>query len=152
MKKLLKIMAALLLAVISTSCLESGLEDLDTYKECDITSGEIYWRYYGTDKIPGSNELQVKQVRLARAIEVDNDNNTLYIRYTTTNIPEAERGNFTEEKAVVAVTISTAAIIKPVGDAPTLGAPGNWAKDNKYEVTAANGDKKTWTIVVEPYQ
>lgn len=152
MKKLLNIMAALLLAVLATSCLESGLEDLDTYTDCDITSGEIYWRYYGTDKIPGSGEVQVKQVRLARAIEVDNDNNTLYIRYTTSNIPEAERGNFTESKAVVAVTISTAAIIKPVGDAPQLGVPGDWTKDNKYEVTAANGTKKTWTIVVEPYQ
>ena len=152
MKKLLKIMAALLLAVISTSCLESGLEDLDTYKDCDITSGEIYWRYYGTDKIPGSGELQVKQVHLARAIEVNNETNTLYIRYVTDNIPEAERGNFTESKAVITVTISTAAIIKPIGDAPILGAPGDWSKDNKYEVTAADGSKKTWTIVVEPYQ
>ncbi|MCM1031383.1 MAG: hypothetical protein NC410_08105 [Oscillibacter sp.] len=152
MKKLLYIMTALLLAVISTSCLKNGLEELDTYEECDITSGEIYWRYYGTDTIPGSGEVQVKQVRLARAISIDEETNTIYILYTTTAIPEAERGNFTREKAVVAVTISTAAIIEPIGDAPKLGVPGDWSKENKYEVTAANGNKKIWTIVVEPYQ
>lgn len=151
MKKLLNIMAALLLAVISTSCLNHGLEELDTYDECDITNGEIYWRYYGTDIIPGSGELQVKQVRLARAITIDDETNTIYIRYVIDNIPEAERDNFTQEKAVVAVSISTAAIIAPIGDAPKLGVPGDWSKANQYEVTAANGDNKVWTIVVEPY-
>ena len=125
MKKFFNIIAALLLAVVSTSCLDSGLEELDTYKDCDITSGEIYWRYYSTDVIPGSGEQQVKQVRLARAVEQNSDTNTFYIRYVTGNIPEAERGNFTEGKAVVAVTISTAAIIKPIGDAPKLGVPGD---------------------------
>ena len=152
MKKFFNIIAALLLAVVSTSCLDSGLEELDTYKDCNITSGEIYWRYYSTDVIPGSGEQQVKQVRLARAVEQNLDTNTFYIRYVTGNIPEAERANFTESKAVVAVTISTAAIIKPIGDAPKLGVPGDWTKDNQYEVTAADGTKKTWTIVVEPYE
>ena len=152
MKKFFNIIAALLLAVVSTSCLDSGLEELDTYKDCNITSGEIYWRYYSTDVIPGSGEQQVKQVRLARAVEQNLDTNTIYIRYVTSNIPEAERANFTESKAVVAVTISTAAIIKPIGDAPKLGVPGDWTKDNQYEVTAADGTKKTWTIVVEPYE
>ena len=151
MKKFFNIIAALLLAVVSTSCLDSGLEELDTYKDCNITSGEIYWRYYGNDVIPGSGEQQVKQVRLARAVEQNLDTNTFYIRYVTSNIPEAERANFTESKAVVAVTITTAATIKPIGDAPKLGVPGDWTKDNQYEVTAADGTKKTWTIVVEPY-
>ena len=151
MKKYLYLIAALFVAVLSTSCLESGLEELDEYSGCDITSGEIYWRYYGDGKIPASGEQQVKQVRLARAVSADNDTNTFYIKYVTGNIPEAERGNFTESKAVVAVTISTAATIKPINGAPKLGVPGDWTKDNQYEVTAADGTKKTWTIVVEPY-
>ena len=88
---------------------------------------------------------------MARAVSADNDTNTFYIKYVTGNIPEAERGNFTESKAVVAVTISTAATIKPINGAPKLGVPGDWTKDNQYEVTAADGTKKTWTIVVEPY-
>ena len=78
MKKFINIIAALLLAVVSTSCLDNGLEELDTYKDCDITSGEIYWRYYGNDVIPGSGEQQVKQVRLARAVEQNKETNTFY--------------------------------------------------------------------------
>ena len=151
MKKYFYLIAALFVAVLSTSCLESGLEELDEYSGCDITNGNVYWRYYGEGKIPASGEQEVKQVYLAAARTADNENGVYTIRYVTSNIPEAERGNFTESKAVVAVTISTAATIKPIGDAPKLGVPGDWTKDNQYEVTAADGTKKTWTIVVEPY-
>ena len=152
MKKYFYLIAALFVAVLSTSCLESGLEELDEYSGCDITNGNVYWRYYGDGKIPASGEQEVKQVYLAAARTADNENGVYTIRYTTSNIPEAERANFTESMAVVAVTISTAATIKPIGDAPKLGVPGDWTKDNQYEVTAADGTKKTWTIVVEPYQ
>lgn len=151
MKKYFYLIAALFVAVLSTSCLESGLEELDEYSGCDITNGNVYWRYYGEGKIPASGEQEVKQVYLAASRTQDVENCVYTIRYVTGNIPEAERGNFTESKAVVAVTISTAATIKPIGDAPKLGVPGDWTKDNQYEVTAADGTKKTWTIVVEPY-
>ena len=151
MKKYFYLIAAMFVAVLSTSCLESGLDELDEYSGCDITNGNVYWRYYGDGKISASGEQQVKQVYLAAARTQDAENGVYTIRYTTSNIPEAERGNFTESKAVVAVTISTAATIKPIGDAPKLGVPGDWTKDNQYEVTAADGTKKTWTIVVEPY-
>ena len=152
MKKYFYLIAAMFVAVLSTSCLESGLEELDEYSGCDITNGNVYWRYYGEGKIPASGEQEVKQVYLAASRTQDVENCVYTIRYVTGNIPEAERGNFTEAKAVVAVTISTAATIKPIGDAPKLGVPGDWTKDNQYEVTAADGTKKTWTIVVEPYQ
>lgn len=152
MKKYFYLIAALFVAVLSTSCLESGLEELDEYSGCDITNGNVYWRYYGDGNIPASGEQQVKQVYLAANRTQDVENCVYTIRYTTSNIPEAERPNFTESKAVVVVTINTAATIKPIGDAPKLGVPGDWTKDNQYEVTAADGTKKTWTIVVEPYQ
>ena len=151
MKKYLYLIAAMFMAVLSTSCLESGLDELDEYSGCDITNGNVYWRYYGDGKIPASGEQQVKQVYLAASRTQDVENCVYTIRYVTSNIPEAERGNFTESKAVVAVTISTAATIKPINGAPKLGVPGDWTKDNQYEVTAADGTKKVWTIVVEPY-
>ena len=152
MKKFLYFIAAIFMTILPTSCLESGLEELGKYSGCDITNGNVYWRYYGTEKNPASGELSVKQVYLAAARTQDVENRIYKIRYTTKNIPEAERPNFTEAKAVVAVTISTAATIKPINGAPTLGTPGDWTKDNQYEVTAADGTKKIWTIVVEPYQ
>ena len=152
MKKIFNILAMLFMALLATSCLEHDLEELETYSDCDITSGEIYWRYYGTDVIPGSGETQVKQVRLARAVSADQETNTFYIRYVTGNLPESEVSKFTQSNVVIAVSISTAAIITPLEGSPKLGVPGDWSKPNKYEVKAANGDKKTWTIVVEPYE
>ncbi len=152
MKKIFNILAMLFIALFATSCLEHDLEELETYSDCDITSGEIYWRYYGTDVIPGSGETQVKQVRLARAVSADQETNTFYIRYVTGNLPESEVSKFTQSNVVIAVSISTAAIITPLEGSPKLGVPGDWSKPNKYEVKAANGDKKTWTIVVEPYE
>ena len=151
MKKYLYLIAAMFVAVLSTSCLESGLEDLDEYSGCDITNGNVLWRWYAGGNIPASGEQQVKQVQLAAARTQDAENCVYTIKYVTGNIPEAERPNFTEANAVVEVTISTAAIIKPINGAPKLGVPGDWTKDNQYEVTAADGTKKTWTIVVEPY-
>ena len=151
MKKYLYLIAAMFVAVLSTSCLESGLEDLDEYSGCDITNGNVLWRWYAGGNIPASGEQQVKQVQLAAARTQDAENCVYTIKYVTGNIPEAERPNFTEAKAVVEVTISTAAVIKPINGAPKLGVPGDWTKDNQYEVTAADGTKKTWTIVVEPY-
>ena len=151
MKKYLYLIAAMFVAVLSTSCLESGLEDLDEYSGCDITNGNVLWRWYAGGTIPASGEQQVKQVQLAAARTQDAENCVYTIKYVTGNIPEAERPNFTEAKAVVEVTISTAAIIKPINGAPKLGVPGDWTKDNQYEVTAADGTKKTCTIVVEPY-
>ena len=80
MKKYFYLIAALFVAVLSTSCLESGLEELDEYSGCDITNGNVYWRYYGDGKIPASGEQQVKQVYLAAARTQDAENGVCTIR------------------------------------------------------------------------
>ena len=69
MKKYLYLIAAMFVAVLSTSCLESGLEDLDEYSGCDITNGNVLWRWYAGGNIPASGEQQVKQVQLAAALD-----------------------------------------------------------------------------------
>lgn len=46
------------------------------------------------------------------------------------------------------MTISTAARIFPIEGSPVLGTPGDWSKENKYEVMAVDGTKKIWTIKV----
>ena len=64
MKKYFTIITACLWAVLLSSCLDVNLEDLEEYSGCDITNGDVYWRYYGTDKNPGSGETEVKQVHV----------------------------------------------------------------------------------------
>ena len=150
MKKFLNILAAMLLAVVATSCLEHDLEELDLHSGCDVTNGNVYYRYISDEVHPGTGANKVKQVYLAAARTQDVENCTYTIRYVTDNIPAEKRADF-EKSAVVVLTVSTAAVVKPVGDAPFLGEPGDWTKDNQYDIVATDGTTKRWTIHIEPY-
>ncbi len=156
MKKLFNIFAALLVAVVATSCLEHDLEELEVFDGCDITRIDCEFRWKTGETHPGTGAEKVNQVYLSAARsyetdEADPSKGVCTIKYTNSAIPDQYKAN-AETQMVVYVTISTAAIIKPIGDAPKLGIPADWTKDHQYEVIAANGNKKIWTIVVEPYQ
>jgi hypothetical protein len=154
MKKILGILTALFMAVCMTSCLEHDLEELEVYSDCDITGRDIYWRWVTDEVHPGTGAQKVKQVRLpywSGASVIDKENATAHIRYTVaqSGLDATQKAAFTATKAVMVVTVSTAATIKPIDGAPELGVPGDWTKPNKYEVTAADGTKKVWTITAE---
>lgn len=147
-----KYILSLFVAVMSvfglTSCLTSGIDDYEeSFDGADIISVvDVYYRY-----IDASGN--VKQVRLPRTNPViDNDEQTVLVEYLPTTVPADQADKFSQSSMVVVLSISTAAVIKPVGDAPKLGVPGDWSKPNQYEVTAANGTKKIWTVTVELYQ
>lgn len=153
MKKLFNIFAVILLAVFSTSCLESNLEELDVYSECDIKGREMYWRYISDEVHPGTGEHKVVQKRIpyyGNQSPIDTEACTAHLGYSLlySSLTEEEKAEFTETNVVMTVTISTAATIKPIEGAPELGVPGDWSKPNKYEVTAADGTKKIWTITI----
>lgn len=160
MKKFLNILAVMFLTVISTSCLEHDLKELPLHSGCDITRVDCYYRWVSDDVHPGSESEKVKQVYVSaysRTYVTDENDPTkgvCTIRYSKENIPAAYKAdcekNYPDERGmVVAVTISTAATMKPIGDAPQLGVPADWTNDHEYEVTAADGTKKIWKIVVE---
>lgn len=152
MKKYLNIAFVLLAAVLLTSCLKSGLRDLDTYSGNDITGiVGVYHRYYSTDKIPASGEYAVRQTALnVSNTHIDEEAATCEFDVSIpTNFPADEDvSNVSAATMVVVLNISTAAVIKPLNGAPALGAPGDWSRPNQYRITAANGDKKTWTITL----
>ena len=154
MKKLLNIFAALLVAVVATSCLEHDLETLDVFDGCDITNVQCAFRWKTGEIHPGTGAEKVNQVtvraykRTYVTDESDPTKGVCTIRYTKQDIPDPYKDT-AEKEMVVYVTLSSAATIKPIGDSPTLGVPADWTADHQYEVTAANGTKKTWTIVVE---
>lgn len=152
MKKYIKIaINAILLIITCTSCLENGLDDLDTYTGKEITSiVGTYHRYYSSDIIDASGEQAVKQI----ALSISNTNIDTKIGTCTfdvaipTNFPEAESDKVSAQNLVVILNISTASVIEPIGGAPKLGAPGDWSKPNQYRITAANGSKQDWTITL----
>lgn len=157
MKKLINMMAALMLAVFSTSCLDSNLEDLGLLSDCEITGVETHYRYIDENsKIPASGEPKVIQIRTAaydRTYVTDKDDPTkgvCTIKYANSRIPADQLPNFKQSELVMTVTISTGATIRPIGDSPKLGVVADWTVPHDYEVIAADGTVKTWTIIAQP--
>ncbi len=150
MKILKFIIATFMMALSCTSCLESNLEDLDTYDGNDITSVKGYYRYIGTDKINASNENVVIEKQLGTsAANIDADNGTCNVEfYVPTNFSDSERTNVNINNFVVKVDISTAAVVTPIDNSPKFGVPADWSTPHKYSIKAANGDTKIWTVSV----
>ena len=132
------------------SCLESNFEELDTYDGNDITAGYAWYRYKGDNKLNASGEQQVIQKQLQRTGQViDNEAATCALQFKVpTNFSDAEKNGVNINNIVVAVEISTAAVMTPVEGSPTLGVPADWSTPHKYSVKAADGKTKIWTVSV----
>ncbi|MBR5174521.1 MAG: hypothetical protein IKW89_01160 [Bacteroidales bacterium] len=150
MKSLKYIIIAAVLALSFTSCLEYNLKPLDVYDGADITGAYVYYRYMDNSKtFPLSGAHAVKQSTLTVKNTIDPASRTCNITASIpSNFPEAEKGNISASKLVVAVNISTAAVITPTGGSPALGTPADWSSPHKYIVEAADGTQKEWTITV----
>ena len=152
MKKIIGIFTALVMVVFMTSCLEHDLEELEVYSDCEVTSGYVYWRWITDEVHPGTESNKVKQTNMTYTggggHTLDKENQKFIIRYHGGYVNATERPNIDASKLVVALQVSTAAIVKPVGDAPILGTPGDWTKEHQYDVIAADGTTKRWTIGV----
>lgn len=153
MKKYIYILIAIV-ATTMTSCLKSDLEDLPEFEENDITSVQrVEYRFISEDVSNASGQKIVKFVNL-RVVSpsIDKDNKTATFQVTVpaanTSFTATEREKVSLSNLAVIVNLSTAARIFPIGDAPKLGAPGDWSKPNKYRVEAANGNVAEWTIEV----
>lgn len=139
--------ATIISMVCLSGCISDTLNDVDeSFDGADITGiVGVYYRYINADG-------NVQQIRLSTGAEIDNEENTMEIVYLVpANFPADQVDKVTTSNLVVVLNISTAAVIKPLGDAPKLGVPGDWSKVNQYEVTAANGTKKIWTITLGLY-
>ncbi len=145
------IVCAILSLVTCTSCIDSNLEDLDTYDGAEITSlYGVFYRYTTSTVMNVSGENQVKQATLSVTDRtVDSDAATLTVTCKpSSSFPSDQLANINSTNLIVVVNISTAATIAPLDGAPALGVPGDWSKANKYRVTAADGTTKDWTISV----
>lgn len=153
MKKFLRILTAFFLAVFTTSCLDSNLEDLEEFSGAEITGlNNVYYRYISNETNPGSGEPKVLQTRIPNGVwSVSNNTEesasaTFVIQFNSNF--EQFKGKLSLKELVVVFNISQGAVIKPIDGSATLGVPGDWSGENKYEVTAANGTKKIWTVKI----
>ena len=148
MKSLKYIIIAAVTALFCSSCLESNLKELDVYSGAEIASAAVYYRYIDNSvTFPLSGSHAVKQATLTVSSKAEGNN--FYITASVPGgFPESERSKLSLSNLVVAVNISTAAVIAPASGSPALGTPADWSSPHKYIVTAADGTKKEWTIAV----
>jgi hypothetical protein len=153
MIKLMKNSLLLMLALVCSSCLKSGLDDLPAFEEADITDVKFDFRYKDLADEWIDGQPIVKVVTLTVGDKVINaEAGTITCSVT---VPPAA-GSFTEDiRGTVALTnltgkfnLSTAAVIAPLDGAPVLGVPGDFSAARSYLVTAADGTEKSWTIQV----
>lgn len=150
MKKITYSIFLLFIAFSLTSCLKSGMEDLPEYSEAEITSvSTVRYRYISEEIAPSSGQKLVKEVDLTYTSSISSENATVKLTVTApSNFPAAELPKLSKANLVIAVGLSTAARLTPIGSAPRLGVPGDFSKKNEYLVTAADGTTKTWSIEI----
>lgn len=133
-----------------SSCLESGLDELESYSDAEITNFKFEHRWEQAMSGEGNN-TQLGVVSLPTSVRIEGTH-----VYCTISVPEAGNPSFfTEEvrnsvkleKIIGIATISTASTIQPMDGAPVLGKWGDFSGVRKYKVTAADGKtSKEWTI------
>ena len=134
------------MALLNTSCLKAGLDELETYDQNDITNVRFEYRWWDEE----DRHMRVQEMSVDS--QIDDENKVVECDIT---VPDAG-GSFTEEirsqvsLATLAINVdaSTAVRISPVGNAPVMGEfPSDFsAGEFVYAVVAGNGDVANWTI------
>lgn len=152
MKKIYAIMVFAVLALMNTSCLKMGLDELETYDLNDITNVRFEYRWYEES----AEQMNVMEMTVSN--DIDAEGRVIECSIT---VPAAT-GKFTDEirsqvslnALAINVDASTAARIAPVDGAPVMGVfPSDFsAGEFKYTVMAGNGDKAEWTIRIVDFR
>lgn len=140
--------------VLFTSCLKSGLDDIEDSDLCAISSLTMEYRWI-TQNGNGYDQLSRQQMTLSST--TPDENNEIHFTVTvpsaSSSFPKEVRQHVSLDGLYLIAVISSAAKIMPLGDAPSLGVPETYeiGKDYRYEVTAANGKKAIFHIVIEDF-
>lgn len=149
MNKYLKYIFASIFTIILASCMNSNLDEIETYSESNITNIRFEYRW-----ITSGNKLNIKTLTVEKTI-----NNDTHVVECSITVPASD-ATFTADirnKVSLAnlcgyLTLSTGASATPIGNAPVLGTVSDFsAKDFDYEVTAANKSKTTWKVKIKEF-
>lgn len=142
MKYIIMICTSMLLA----SCIEWGLDELENLSGTDLVNMRFEHRFVFQQQHAEPNAAPIEQLAVVPLpTSVTREGNHLVCQITVPAV--GSPGYFTEEErekvslsSIVGVaTISTAATIIPIGDAPVLGKLGDFSGTHRYLVKAADG-------------
>lgn len=130
----------------------AGLDELPTYSGADISSITFESRW----EDPVSHSFKAQNL-INKDLVIDKENQTisliLQVPEASESFPEEIRNSVTLSKLILISSISTAATIAPVGNTPKMGVWGDFSQpDLKYEVTAADGTKKLWSLIIKGFE
>jgi hypothetical protein len=155
MKNKINLILTLGLLIITTlfsSCLKEGLPKYPLFGDNKITNVYVEYRYnssqqYGGQPVVAYQKLIVSQVidSASSTIKV-----TLAVPAANGTFTSVERAKISLNNLVMYFDISTAATITAAGGTSKPGDVGDFSKPLSYVVTAANGQKRTWTVNVAP--
>lgn len=143
----------LFLLTLFSSCLKKDLPDYPLWDNNYIDNVYVEYRYNGPQTYNGQPVVEYKRLNVTK--QVDTANNAIKLQIT---VPAAsgtftaeEKGKVSQNHLWVYMDISTAATIRAVDGTPALGDPTDLTKPQTYEVTAANGQKRKWTLTVTSF-
>ncbi|MFC4142713.1 DUF5018-related domain-containing protein [Pedobacter mendelii] len=155
MKRDIKIklsMFTLLLGTLFSSCLKKDLPELPLFDSNEVTLVNVEYRYNGTGTMNGQPIVAYQKLTASQVIDATTSTITvtLTIPGTSGSFTSAERANIKLDHLWPYYNISTAATMKGINGTPNPGNITDCSKPLTYEVIAANGAKKTWTIKFNP--
>lgn len=152
MKKKIIYLQIVIFSLLFTSCLKSGLDDIPTYSEAEITNFQFEYRWM--EIVNGNNQLKVQTLTTTSVVNSTKDTISCSVTVppVSGNFPVAVRDLVTLSNIVGYANISIAATIKPLSGAPILGTIADFSASNlQYEVKAADGTKKVWNLKISKF-
>lgn len=150
-------------AVGLSSCLKAGLdENLPKFKDAFITDVFMEYRFEDATAVSGGSpvvrivnlnlsEKNFKRIENTPGAATDSVVFDVTVPATTATFPTSERDKVTPANIVLMANISTAATMAAVEGSPRPGTPGDFSQPRKYQVIAADGTVRTWTVKINNF-
>lgn len=149
MKIKLNVTLVILFGLMSlTSCLNSNLPDYPEYDLNEVTKVYFEYRWLGNNTLFGDPVVSTQALIASQTIKNDSVFLSLQVPSANSAFRDTVKAKVTVSNIWCYADISTAATIKPIDNAPTLGSAGDFSVPRQYKVTAANGNSRIWTIVI----
>lgn len=152
MSKIKRMNMKWLVLLLCLSFMTSCLEDLPAYDDAKITKVGFFHRFAGPNKDAVTGEPIMVEQELTCTSEINEEASTVNVQVTVpaanNNFTEAERAKVVQSKLWGYFTVSTAARVSPLSGTNALGTPDDWTKEHQFEVMAADGTKRVWTVKV----
>lgn len=154
MKRIHIIGLAAVIMLIMNSCLKKGLPEYENWDINNIDNVYVEYRYESGKILNDKPVVAYQRLNVQKNV-IANSNTielSIDVPLASSTFTEEIRSKVMQNNLWMYMDISTAAKVTPVGNAPKLGDPTDLTKEWQYQVTAANGDAKTWTIKVVSFK